>query len=530
MRVVARRACSLSCACPRARPRSLLDARGRSAGMLTFVRMSARAPTVTSRCPRLRRSLRVLCGIRVLRGGCALPLGLRFPPWRSRHLAMLAPALRAPVASDDHASRSRFTCVFRRELPRSSACSPRRSRGSPAVAFTLRIPLPRARRGHWRITFARSRDHLAVIACASDASAHAPTDRPRLRSPCGSRFRARRGHWRIRARPLSRPPCDDRVRCPRVRSSSHARPRSFDTLRHPRRRVHRAHSPRRSSRASPAPCGTSFAHSDRPAPTSPLRARPRAPCDARVCSRIRDVSTSRSALACKHLAMPALAREPRHPDVSARGHPPAKTSPAFRPRPPACILRCLRSFAREHAARRFLHALARLHLAMPAFDRVRRRRRRHVRTHRAVDLLAHAFRRPRQALAAKRIRLTTAAPHVRTEPYLTVQPARSRSREPCGPRSRATRSCIPCGTHVRLRELPHLSVRALASPRAPPPFSASSRVSASSPTFRCELSRLRERRDLSVRALAPLRLLNFSVLSSRSLVASSPKRPTCSSF
>jgi len=33
-------------------PRSLHDARGRSAGMLTFVRMSARAPTVTSRCSR----------------------------------------------------------------------------------------------------------------------------------------------------------------------------------------------------------------------------------------------------------------------------------------------------------------------------------------------------------------------------------------------------------------------------------------------------------------------------------------------
>jgi len=116
--VAARRPRTLSCAWPRAPPRS------------------------TPRCPRLRRSSRVPCGIRVLRGGCALPLGLRSPPWRSRHLAMLAPALRAPVASDEHASRPRFDGAFRR---------------------------------HSRV---RPRGHLV-----------ARTVHPRIRSPYGSRFR-----------------------------------------------------------------------------------------------------------------------------------------------------------------------------------------------------------------------------------------------------------------------------------------------------------------------------------------------------
>jgi len=268
-----------------------------------------------------------------------LPLGLRLPPWRSRHLAMLAPALRAPVASDDHASRSRFACVFRRELPRSSAWSPRRSRGSPAVAFTLRIPLPRARRGHWRFAFARSRDHLAMIACGSHAPALASTDARSSRSPCGSRHRARRGHWRIRAHPLPRPPCGDRVRCSRVRSSSHASPALLGHL--------------AASKKTRAPCSlaapiiarvpSALRHQLRPRrssrPDVSFRARPRAPRDARVRARIEDVSTSLLAIACAHLAMPALARQRRHPDVSACGHPPAKTSPAF-PRAHALLAPC----------------------------------------------------------------------------------------------------------------------------------------------------------------------------------------------
>jgi len=127
----------------------------------------------------------------------------------------------------------------------------------------------------------------------------------------------------------------------------------------------------------------------------------------------------------------------------------------------------------------------------------------------------------------------------------------ARTSKPCGPSVCAARTPEPCGPDIRAAQTPETSRSRHPRSRAPEPCGPDTRASTARtsrhqrspaatrtlryghpPAFARTSRHGRspgDRPHLSVRTLAPLRLLNFSVSSSRSLVASSPKRPTCSS-